>query len=140
MTNNPTKLRKLLGADARLKHLLVESSNQEKLLKQITELLSSKLAPHCTAARCQGTTLTLYVDSSAWASRARFEVFNILPSLGLRNLRVTVTAPPAGKVQAPKPPQTLSAQAAETLSESARWIKDPGIAAVLRRIAAHRRR
>ena len=132
----------------KLKLLQREAEAQQSLLKQVRALLTAPLEPHCTAARLSEGQLVLFADSSAWASRLRYLVPDILE--GLRRagveasairIRVALESPSATQPPArPKQPaRRLSAANAELLLQVAASMTDPALGAALRRLGRHRR-
>jgi len=82
-----------------LSRLLNRSSHHESWTAQLRSVLEADLAPHCQVKNLQGNRLTIQVDDAGWATRIRFLIPELLPSLtlladfaGVEEVRIQVTA------------------------------------------------
>ena len=108
-------------------------------------ILGEESAPHVRAGRLSGKSLTLTVDSPAWASITRFRVPDIRAMVrsevpGLRDVRVVML-----EAESPTEPDpvaehlALSPFAARLLRSVARSMDNPRLAQILIRLAARER-
>jgi hypothetical protein len=105
------------------------------------------LAPHCFISNIEDSTLTIYVDSAAWATRLRFQVPQLIPVLRasnpvfakLESIKVKViiqnSQPSTQSSQHIGPTMSIeNASGINSLSES---IDDPALQHALQRLARH---
>lgn len=142
MPRDPIPLQTLLQNCHALRRLGTRLVQQRRLLELTRLRLPEDLAPHCRAAVLAKGRLTLYAESSAWASRLRYLAGEVRRELrpefsGLSEVRVRVMGadvqpPPAPK---PAPARALSAQNRALLRATAENLSDPALRAALRRLA-----
>ena len=101
--------------------------------------LGDDLAAHCRLADLRSGRLVLAADTPAWATRLRYHTPEIREKLAAAGVsvaecRVVVTPPPAPDVE-PGPRPGMSAQGADALNTTAETVRDPALAAALRRLA-----
>jgi hypothetical protein len=101
--------------------------------------LGDELAAHCRLADLRSGRLVLAADTSAWATRLRYHTPEIREKLAAAGLTVAecriVVAPPPDRAAEPGPRPGMSARGADTLNATAETIRDPALAAALRRLA-----
>ncbi len=114
--------------------------------RRLTELdalvrlcLGDELAAHCRVADLRSGRLVLAADTPAWATRLRYHTPEIRQKLAAAGLTVAecrvVVAPPPPRDAEPGPPPGMSASGASALHATAENIRDPALAAALRRLA-----
>ena len=111
--------------------------------------LDAELAPHCYVSGIEDTSLLIYVDTAAWATRLRFVAPQLLPILrstnpvfsDLSNIKVKVlsqqneTRAPESHTDGP----SMSPDNAHGISTLSNSIDDPGLQEALQRLARHGR-
>jgi hypothetical protein len=107
----------------------------------LAECLSPDLAPHCRAARLEGNVLTLIAESSAWATRLRYQAgaiishFSTRPDIDIRQVKVKT-----GKRRIKRPPRKkrkaeISTANRKAIARGAAGINDPKLRQALLRLA-----
>jgi hypothetical protein len=73
----------LLESPVKTQHVQLLKQNQAHsvLLSTIQELLPDSNKPHCLSAQLKYDLLIVHTDSSAWASKLRFQLATMLPTL-----------------------------------------------------------
>ncbi|MBI1422765.1 MAG: DUF721 domain-containing protein [Gammaproteobacteria bacterium] len=107
--------------------------------------LDQELAPHCYLGELQETSLSIFVDSAAWATRLRFQIPQVISALRmanpifakLENIKVKVLTQEHSQdldaIQSSGPVMsTDNARNINSLSES---IEDPALQQALQRLA-----
>jgi len=109
--------------------------------------LDADLAPHVYLGNMDESSLTVYVDSAAWATRLRFQVPQLLPLLRqtnptfkkLVNIQVKVLTP-----SGPEPTQpshttgpTMNRENANGINALSNSVDDPDLQQALQRLARH---
>lgn len=137
-------VKKLIKRNSTLTSLAQSITEHQQLLNFIQSLLPKSMAPHCLAAVRNGTSLTLFVDSSAWSSRVRYLTAELLRSLNNHTPKITHIKiriiPLVGKLKANMPkrhPTAPSLEEAKQIENTADFIEDPALSAALRRLAQH---
>jgi hypothetical protein len=102
--------------------------------------LGDELAAHCRLADLRSGRLVLAADTPAWATRLRYHTPEIRQKLAAAGLtvaecRVVVAPPPPARDPGPMQRPDMSADSAGTLHATADSIRDPALAAALRRLA-----
>ncbi len=140
MSKQPRKLRQLLASgESGLAALGQQARHYGQLHKLVLQTLSPQAQPHCLGVHYDTGRLTLYIDSTAWLSRLRFELTAIRLSLRkqpafsqLHDIRLRVINIPA---PAPKREPRLSRQSATLIDEAASTTRDPALREALKRLA-----
>jgi hypothetical protein len=136
-------LKKQSGA---LQHSLEHSLRLKQLDYAIKALLPEELASHCRIANLRKNRVVMQADSTAWATRLRYQTPEILKQLqeynalqGIKSIQVTVApaSKPRGKTRRQARP--LSEQNARIIRSAAESLADPELAAALRRLARNTR-
>lgn len=123
-------------------------------LKRWTNLLRSRLdkelAQHCYISSIEEVTLTVYVDSAAWATRLRFQVPQLIPELRktnpvfskLEHIQVKLLTPSSPETTQPLRPSgpTMNSDNAKGINALSNSIDDPELQRALQRLARHARR
>lgn len=123
--------------------------SEARRLSQLQQLLESQLQPaaraHCHVASWREGTLLLIVTDGHWATRLRYQERRLQRQLqsmeafaGLQRILFRVQ-PPETPRHTPGPAPALSSQAADSLQQTARGIRDPRLKAALERLASHAR-
>ena len=68
----------LISSSKQLNNLYTHAKNIRTINEKLHNHLVASLASHCTVAKYSDTTLTVYADTSAWASRLRYCIPDIL--------------------------------------------------------------
>ncbi|UVE18611.1 DUF721 domain-containing protein [Pseudomonas sp. LS44] len=120
--------------------------DQAERLTRLQHLLDEQLQPaareHCRVASWREGCLLLIVDDGHWATRLRYQQRRLQRQLqaldefaNLSRILIKVQ-PPAGNSRGPARTVNLSAQAAESIQETADGISDPKLRAALERLAS----
>lgn len=144
---SPTKLGAIVTQNSLLRQLFREAAENRSHDDRIRQLIDEPLRAHVRFAMLKGDTVILIADSSAWASKLRYQVAAIqrrmesAPEMaGVRNIRVKVAAAepttqiPTRRAQAP------SATTAEGVRKQAESIEDPELREAVLKLTGHRRR
>jgi hypothetical protein len=123
--------------------LLTENGLNNELLGLVRRHLSGPSRLHCVNARLQHHTLIVHVDSPAWASKLRFQLGGLLPSLrnvpslaGLQQVQIRILPSAENKSPGSPPvPARLSAESAELIRHLASAISDDSLRASWLRLA-----
>lgn len=141
MRSGPKHTATFLNGDPNFEKLRAELELQNRLLRQVRELLPPELASHCQAARIDSRQqLLLFTDNAVWASRLRFAGTAILAALRgktrkrLHNIRTIVQ--PCGTSQIKNKTAVHSMVSAEIVRECAFSCPDPALRDALERLAA----
>lgn len=138
---DPQPLGRLLTANP-LKHLVIKAQRIRAINEVLQHALPSDLAPHCRTMSLKADTLTIEVDSSAWATRLRY----LIPDLKYQLRDFTATADvesvhcrvrPAAQTEPPARKNTphLSQTSASVIRSAAESISSPALKAALLRLA-----
>lgn len=137
---------RLIRSQAERRHLALAA------LGAIRRQLPEPLGDHCSDASLSGGTLTLFVDSPAWATRIRFLKDDLARSIASQDIvKVLVQVRATGGTRVGRgpldPPRRsgsrgaaagLTAKTAEHLLAAAEEMPDPALADTLRRLARRR--
>lgn len=144
---SPTKLGAIVTQNSLLRQLFREAAENRSHNDQVKQLIDEPLRAHVRFALIKGDTVILIADSSAWASKLRYQVATIqrrmesspeLPEI--RNIRVKVAAAePTSQIPTHRA-QALSATTAEGVRRQAESIEDPLLREAVLKLAGHRRR
>ncbi|MDZ4263878.1 MAG: DciA family protein [Pseudomonadota bacterium] len=118
--------------------LLQHTQQLKQLNAQLTHLLPLPLSLHCTAAGVSQQTLTLLVESSAWATRLRLQAPSIIRGLQSFNIKtLTVKIQPVQKAAAAtsRSRPKMSPDTANLLNDLAETTSDPKLKSALLRLA-----
>lgn len=115
---------------------------EQVLVDEIRALLPGKLGAHCLDLKIADGRLTLFLDSTAWLTRARFLSGEILTSLKSYHvdavgfqIRLPERESSSQEMKNRRP--RLSETAARHLLEAAEHQSDPRLSEALRRLARH---
>jgi len=119
--------------------LLARLELHQKLLTALQRQLPETMRSHCLA--CVLDTkgqLSLYVDTSAWASQLRFHQLSILPALKkialVERLRVRILLPVTPVERKATPPRIPNREILAQLEHNAEAVEDPKIRRALQRM------
>lgn len=135
----PKSLKQILGSKTLgIQSLLQQSQQLKQLNAQLAHLLPLPLSLHCTAAGVSNRTLTLLVESPAWATRLRLQTPSIIK--GLRNFQIEALTvkvrPPQTTPQTPSRARPrMSPETANLLNNLAETTGDPKLKLALLRLA-----
>ena len=142
MKSRPDKTHKIISKSRHLKGLLQISRQQQQILDTIKQLLDKKLAVHCISAHYSRQCLKLYTDSSVWASRLRFQSKSLAKQLAAHDLpahkidvRVIPKAEERTVARKKRSAHKISADAAETIIQTADSVNDENLEAALKKLA-----
>ncbi|MGI9304011.1 MAG: DciA family protein [Gammaproteobacteria bacterium] len=122
----------------------------ERLTLSVRSRLPSPLAEHCWVGTCDGETLRLLTDSSAWTVSLRYQQREILKQVNaefreelkipLKKLRVIVTTPEVPPTEAARRPHRRPSPGnADSLVSVAHGVADENLRAALLRLAGRKR-
>jgi hypothetical protein len=127
--------------------LITRTRQLRRLTAAFRKQLDADLAPHCYIGNLDETSLSVFVDSAAWATRLRFQIAHLLPRLRqasphfakLEEIRIKILTPrhvPTRSHPMPDGPSMSqdNANGINTLSNS---IDDPALQQALQRLAKH---
>ncbi len=132
--------KRIQGSGPRVEALFTSGRRLRRLDARVRALMDPALAPHCRVANLRDQVLVLQADSPAWASRLRF-LAPALPGIlaphgiGVKRVEVRIAPPAADPAPPRRPRRRLSQAAAAHLERAAEGIRDPALAAALRRLA-----
>ena len=112
-----------------------------RLNRVLSKLLDADSSLHCRVANVRDGVLILYTDSTAWATRLRYQTPALLKQLqqrkGLETLsRVDLRVLPEQEKTVINHQASLSKEASSYLSACAESVEDQGLSSALRRLAA----
>ncbi len=144
---SPTKLGAIVTQNSLLRQLFREAAENRSQNERIRQLIDEPSRAHVRFALRKGDTVILIADSSAWASKLRYQVAAIQQRIesspemdGVRNIRVKVAAAEPTTQVPTRRAQALSAGTAEGVRSQAESIEDPLLRAAVLKLAGHRRR
>ena len=144
--NTPTPLSSLLqdGKSGTLPGLVRHCRQLQQLERRLFQCLDDEAVAHCRLANLSTDEAGIAVDSSAWASRLRYQLPQLLACArqldglsGVKAMRVVLLAayPAEAKEPSHQAPR-LSRESAHTLLSCAEHIEHPGLSAALKRLAS----
>lgn len=115
---------------------------EQALADEIRALLPGRLGAHCLDLKIADGRLTLFLDSTAWLTRARFLSGEILTSLKSYHVdavgfQIRLPEPESPGQETVHRRPRLSETAARHLLEAADHQRDPRLSEALRRLARH---
>jgi len=131
----------LRSADAETKSLIKRVTFLQAINATLAPVLPKAAAGHVGVASFQDGELVLVVDSGTWATRLRYQkeiLRRVLAQelrLDLDHIEIRVRPPAAQSQPAPISERRISDSARRQLSESARYLEDPKLAAALTRLS-----
>ncbi len=144
---SPTKLGAIVTQNSLLRQLFREAAENRSQNDRIRELIDEPLRAHVRFALIKGDTVILIADSSAWASKLRYQVAVIQRRMeasaemaAVRNIRVKVAAAEAITQIPTRRAQGLSATTADGMRRQAESIEDPLLREAVLKLSGHRQR
>ncbi len=135
----PKSLKQILGSkNPGMQELLQQTQKLRQLNAQLAYLLPLPLSLHCTAAGISNQTLTLLVESAAWATRLRLQTPSILKGLHhfqIQALTVKIQPPQAAPQTAARARPKMSESTSNLLNNLADVTNDPKLKLALLRLA-----
>lgn len=133
----------LLGSHGPIAEQIERQRRHAGLLDEVRALLPVAERPHCVHVSREGETLSLTLDSAAWATRLRYRIPDLAAALAPRGITgVKVKIQPAGagvpgRSAASRGPvgTRLSASVVSHLLAAADQMDDPELGEALRRLA-----
>ncbi len=111
--------------------LLEQNRAHSALLATIQELLPDNSKPHCLSAQLKYDNLVIHADSSGWASKLRFQLATLLPTLRRQagyhlatKLTVRVQPQQTSKLSGQLTRSRMDKQTAQQIRELASAIRD----------------
>ncbi len=144
--DKPSPITKLLHrANFPVEGLLQRGQFLHRLNRLVGSLLDDTFEQHCQVGNVRDGVLILYVDSTAWASRMRYQAPTLLKQLqqrkGLASIqKVEVKLLPKQEKVAKIQSVELSSEASSCLIACADSIEDDGLRIALQRLAAHHKK
>lgn len=144
--DKPSPITKLLQrADFPAEGVLQRGQFLHRLNRLVGSLLDDDSKLHCQVGNVRDGVLILYVNSTAWASRLRYQCPALLKQLqqrrglaSLQQIEIKVL-PKQEKIEKSRPAE-LSREASSCLSACADSIEDNGLRTALQRLAAHHKK
>ncbi len=144
---SPTKLGAIVTHNSLLRQLFREARENRSHSEGIRQLIDEPLRTHVRFALIKDNTLILIADSSAWASKLRYQIANIQRRMEaspefarVRNIRVKVAAAEPTTQVPVRRAQALSATTAEGIRKQAESIEDPLLREAILKLTSHRPR
>ncbi|AFL74258.1 DciA family protein [Thiocystis violascens] len=134
-------IRDLLQNNSSARDLLERRAREIALLEYVRSRLPEPMQAHCLDVGVEGTRLTLYFDSPAWTTRARFLAEDIVRSLKTReitetHIQVRLARDETSRPHQPRmPTPRLSSGTIKHLLEAADTIQDPDLRRALKNLA-----
>lgn len=141
--DKPSSITQLLHrASSPAKGVLQRGQFLHRLNRLVGSLLDDDSKLHCQVGNVRDGVLILYVDSTAWASRLRYQGTALLKQLQLRRglaslQQVEIKVLPIQEKIEKNRPAVLTHEASSYLSACADSIEDNGLRTALQRLAAH---
>ena len=140
--NFAKSLQVLMDQKSNILHTLYKKSAEIKRLEAIVKkYLDPALAAHCHVANLNQNTLVIAADNAAWGTKLRYTIPDLLSTLrtegglpGLGSIQSLVQAE-VEEVKVKPKTITLSAKAAEKISQEASTIKDPYLKTAMLRLS-----
>ncbi len=117
------------------------------LLGQIKGALPSPLSEHCVGLAIKHTQLTLYADSSVWASKLRYFTREISSNLNKKkiyfnkiNVKISIDNRSKTPIKSRRRSRLLSASNSDQMQKIADHIPDTDLRAALLRLSTHKQR
>lgn len=142
--DKPTALNELLHHnDFAASHTLRRGQFLQRLQKLLASLLDADSSAHCQVGNLRDDALILYCDSTAWASRLRYQIPTLLGTLqqhkvlaSLRRIEIKVM-PQQVTQKAHRSAATLSNTASSCILACADSVNDQALQSALTRLARH---
>ena len=114
--------------------LLQQNQAHSKLLDTIHALLPDNSKSHCLGAQLKYDDLIVHTDSSAWATKLRFQLTALLPTLrrqpgyhGATKVTVRIQPPQTSSISAQLAATKMDQQTAQQIRELACTIRDESL-------------
>ncbi|MGQ9830809.1 MAG: DciA family protein [Thermochromatium sp.] len=135
-------IRDYLGHHGSARERSEQDRHTQTLVAEIRALLPETLGAHCLDLKLADGRLTLFLDSTAWLTRARFLADEILTSLksyhvNVIGFQVRLPEHESFRQQATSRRARLSEAAVRHLLEAADRQRDPRLREAFRRLARH---
>ncbi|NIQ10147.1 MAG: DUF721 domain-containing protein [Gammaproteobacteria bacterium] len=126
-----------------LEQTIRRSNSLRRLSDRLQTLLDSELAEHCHLLNVRDGLIIIACDSTAWATRLRYQIPTLLEALrqlrgldDIRDIQVRIQ-PSSHTTTKAKSRATLSSQSAYCIRECANSITDSALQQALKRLAEH---
>ena len=145
--NSPRQLYKFLSQKkGDVADLITQTRINQKLSKNLNNLLDPILVDHVSLATIRAQTLVLITPSAAWASRARYFSPVLLQKLqnnshifgDIKKIEIQLQPPTQNSTSAPPAPRYVSDSAADCLNATAESIDNEELKAALSRLASRK--
>lgn len=136
-------IRELLRSHALVRQSSEQGYEEREIIALVQASLPESMRPHCIDVSVAGTIVTLFLDSPAWLTRARFlseQLCSVLSVYAIDEARFKVRPQtinqPAETIQT-KAARRLSDKVVAHLYEAADHQSDPRLSEAFRRLAQH---
>ncbi len=145
--NSPRQLYKFLSQKkGDVADLVTQTKINQKLSKNLNNLLDPILVDHVSLATIRSQTLVLIAHSAAWASRARYfspvllqKVQNNSHIFGnITKIEIQLEPSVQGRTSPPATPRYISESAADCLQATAETVENEALKAALKRLAGRK--
>ena len=124
--------------------ILKKSNYLQSLNQLLQQQLEASYHPYCHIANLRESTLILEIRSSAWATRLRFQLPELLNKLQqldefktVKEITYYIQTPDRASDSLPKPTLQLSPETSAVISETARYIQDEGLKEALLKLVSN---
>lgn len=141
--DKPSPIRQLLQREAFPAGGIISRGQALHLLdRQLKTLLETSESLHCQVGNLRDGVLILYCDSTAWATRLRYQVPQLLARMREKSewrgvQRIEVRVSPASEKPPEKQTVKIGSGAQRSLLGCAESVTDEALGSALRRLAAH---
>lgn len=141
--DKPSQLTKLLDQSASAAgNILRRGQYLQRLNQLLSRVLDTESRLHCRIGNVRDGLLILYTDSTAWATRLRYQAPALLAQLqqqkGLEGLqKIELRVLPEGKQEVKHQKASLSNEAASCITACADGIEDERLRNALKHLAKH---
>jgi hypothetical protein len=136
-------IRDFLAENPAATRCLQQQRRDDKLLERLRGLLAPEARAHCIQVHVSDGELTIIVDSTAWATRLRYQAPDLAQSLadtGITQIRLRARPRAQEQRSGPAPRHTkLTPAVVNHLMEAADGTADAGLAELFRRLARRHR-
>jgi len=136
------------GSDSPTLDQVLERGRQlYRLSALVKEKLGPEFAPHTQVGNIRGNTLVLFVASTAWATRLRYQVPELLKHFAadqklnrIREIKIRITPESSPRSASQGRRATMSQNAAYCIQQCAETVDDEKLSGALNRLANRQKR
>ena len=121
--------------------LITAAEKHKEITKKIRSFLPAELAEHCEFGSIKGSSMIIFADSSAWATRLQFHTSGLLRYINqeykysLASIKLKI-APPRGKRKKPKPePFHIDKENIRSIRQLSSSVENKDLGCALERLA-----